>query len=82
MSSKQAQTVQDALRAAIQLAGGQVLLGEAIKASQPQISQWMTGVRPVPPKKAAAIESFTKGAVSRRALRPDDWDQLWPELAA
>jgi DNA-binding transcriptional regulator YdaS (Cro superfamily) len=30
---------------------------------------------------AVAIESTTKGAVTRRDLRPDDWQEIWPELA-
>lgn len=28
-----------------------------------------------------AIERATEGAVSRRDLRPDDWERIWPELA-
>lgn len=30
---------------------------------------------------AARTESATGGAVTRKALRPDDWKQIWPELA-
>ena len=26
------------------------------------------------------IEQATKGAVTRQALRPDDWQKIWPEL--
>lgn len=32
-------------------------------------------------KLAVAIERETFGAVTRRDLRPDDWQQIWPELA-
>lgn len=44
------------------------------------ISQWRTGVRPIPVERCAAIEEATGGAVSRRDLRPDDWAAIWPEL--
>ena len=30
---------------------------------------------------AARIEVFTDGAVTRKAIRPDDWARIWPELA-
>lgn len=30
---------------------------------------------------AARTESATEGKVTRQALRPDDWKQIWPELA-
>jgi DNA-binding transcriptional regulator YdaS (Cro superfamily) len=28
-----------------------------------------------------AIEQQTSGVVTRKALRPDDWEAIWPELA-
>ncbi|GGK45944.1 hypothetical protein SAMN04490189_4568 [Pseudomonas koreensis] len=30
---------------------------------------------------AARTESATEGKVTRQALRPDDWKQIWPELS-
>jgi DNA-binding transcriptional regulator YdaS (Cro superfamily) len=30
---------------------------------------------------AARTESATEGKVTRKALRPDDWEQIWPELS-
>ncbi|MGF7240667.1 MULTISPECIES: hypothetical protein [unclassified Pseudomonas] len=30
---------------------------------------------------AAGIERATAGAVTRKALRPNDWNLIWPELA-
>lgn len=41
-----------------------------------------TGEKPVPVQRMAAIEAFTGGAVTRQSLRPHDWHQIWPELAA
>lgn len=29
----------------------------------------------------ATVGAFTKNAISRRDLRPDDWQEIWPELA-
>jgi DNA-binding transcriptional regulator YdaS (Cro superfamily) len=31
---------------------------------------------------APVLERVTDGAVNRRMLRPDDWAEIWPELAA
>lgn len=33
------------------------------------------------PETCAAIERATAGAVTRQDLRPDDWRDIWPELA-
>lgn len=50
--------------------------------AQPQLMwQWASGVRPVPIERCVAIERATEGAVTRRDLRPDDWHEIWPELA-
>lgn len=73
---------QAALQKAIDQFGGQKPLGEAIGSSQSEVSQWVTGHRPIPAHKAVAIEKATKGDVKRQWLRPQDWKQLWPELAA
>lgn len=32
------------------------------------------------PELCVSIERATDGAVTRRDLRPDDWDRIWPEL--
>lgn len=31
---------------------------------------------------AMSLERESFGALSRRSLRPDDWNLIWPELAA
>lgn len=46
-----------------------------------QIYQWASGSREVPFERAVEIEQATKGEVTRKDLRPDDWDRMWPELA-
>ena len=51
-------------------------------AAQPQLVwQWSTGVRPVPVERCVPIERATEGAVTRKDLRPNDWAEIWPELA-
>lgn len=42
---------------------------------------WANGRRPCPPLRCLAIERATAGVVTRRELRPNDWADLWPELA-
>lgn len=46
------------------------------------INKMASGERPVPSEHAASIESFTGGAVTRKALFPNDWQRIWPELAS
>jgi DNA-binding transcriptional regulator YdaS (Cro superfamily) len=61
--------------------GSSVALAIKIGVTPVIISQWKTGVRPVPIRRCLAIERTTNGAVTRRDLRPDDWESIWPELA-
>jgi len=39
----------------------------------------MSGVRPIPMACAALVEGAS--SVTRKDLFPDDWQQIWPELA-
>lgn len=39
------------------------------------------GDKPVPVAHGAAIERFTGGVVTRKAMFPEDWHRIWPELA-
>jgi len=50
--------------------------------SDAQIRQWQHGYgqRRPSPENCVSIEQATKGLVSRRDLRPDDWQAIWPEL--
>ncbi|MES2787642.1 MAG: YdaS family helix-turn-helix protein [Pseudomonadota bacterium] len=43
--------------------------------------QWIKGIRPIPIARCLAIEEATKGEVSRRDLRPRDWQDIWPDIA-
>ncbi|MCY1197228.1 putative antitoxin of bacterial toxin-antitoxin system, YdaS/YdaT [compost metagenome] len=57
-------------------------LARDVGVSPTLVYQWRTGRRPIPVEHCAAIERVTGGEVSRRDLRPDDWQRIWPELAA
>ena len=48
------------------------------------VSAWVNGLRPFPPEHCVTIDLDTKGSASpitRKQLRPDDWQKYWPELA-
>ena len=61
--------------------GAKAQLAADIGAYAPDVSSWVSGARPVPVYRCAAIERATGGAVTRKELRPDDWRLIWPELA-
>lgn len=56
-------------------------LANALGITPPVVSDWCTGKKGVPLERCAAIERATEGAVTRQDLRPDDWRDIWPELA-
>lgn len=71
------------LRKAIEIAGGQSALAGLIRlhfenVQQPHIQKWLKSPVGIPPEYCVAIELET--AVSRKALRPNDWWRFWPEL--
>jgi DNA-binding transcriptional regulator YdaS (Cro superfamily) len=56
-----------------------VVISAALGISQQAITNWKSrGVVPV--EHCTAIEKATNGAVTRKDLRPDDWQAIWPEL--
>jgi DNA-binding transcriptional regulator YdaS (Cro superfamily) len=70
------------LEKAIGICGGQTALANAIGVQQPHIWNWLNrkGAQ-TPVEYCALIEQATNGAVTRKDLRPDDWMNIWPELA-
>lgn len=66
------------LREAINESIGQAELARRLGVSKAAVSQWLSGVVPI--ERCVAIERATNGAVTRRQLRPDDWQEIWPEL--
>lgn len=69
----------DIIKRASEAVGGLAKLAEAIGTSPQAVSNWRG--RGVPIEHCAAIEQASNGAVTRRDLRPDDWQRIWPELA-
>jgi DNA-binding transcriptional regulator YdaS (Cro superfamily) len=69
----------DAARTAIQIIGPAKvaeLLGVSVQAA----CFWRDGKRELPAEHCAMLEQATRGAITRRDLRPDDWHRIWPEL--
>lgn len=61
--------------------GGTTALAKALSKAPSEVSQWISGRRPIPVACAATIEKATSGKVSRRDLFPESWSVIWPELA-
>ena len=60
------------------LLGGRGALGEKLGVSPAAIGNWK--LRGVPIEHCYPIEKATCGLITRRDLRPDDWQEIWPEL--
>ena len=60
---------------------GQSALARHLRVSAVTVNQWLKRGRPVPAARCVQIEVATGGAVTRQDLRPDDWAEIWPELA-
>ena len=74
-------TPSEAVRHASQILKGQTQLGRLIGVTTPTVSQWCSGIRPVPPLRALQIEAVTNGAVCREALCPGfPWKELVERL--
>lgn len=61
--------------------GAKSALARALALPPQLIGQWANGLRPVPVIRCLPIEEATQGAVTRKDLRPTDWQDIWPELA-
>ena len=59
---------------------GAATLGAAAGIAPAFVYQIAHGRRRASPALARRIEDETRGAVTRRDLRPDDWGDIWPEL--
>lgn len=71
-----------AVAQAARVAEGQAQLARLLKVAPSTVNQWISGKRPVPIERCVAIERLTRGVVARQDLRPDDWREIWPEIAA
>lgn len=60
--------------------GSATKLANQLSISISYLSQITSGTCPISPGRCIEIEKATSGLVSRKDLRPADWDQIWPEL--
>ncbi|MFK3708669.1 transcriptional regulator [Klebsiella sp. NPDC088457] len=57
-------------------------LAASLGISSSYLSQMASGKTAISPTRCVEIEAVTNREVSRKDLRPDDWEKIWPELAA
>lgn len=61
--------------------GGQTNMAKSLGVSRSQMSQMVSGHCPISNERCVVIENLTSGLVSRKDLKPDSWEKIWPELA-
>lgn len=66
---------------AAEVAGSEKALADHLGVTKAAVWQWKQSGRRTPIEHCAAIERICGHAVTRRELRPDDWQAIWPELA-
>jgi DNA-binding transcriptional regulator YdaS (Cro superfamily) len=66
---------------AAEVAGSEKALADHLGVTKAAVWQWKQPGRRTPIEHCAAIERLCGHAVTRRELRPDDWQAIWPELA-
>jgi len=59
--------------------GGPSAVAKLLGLRSPSVTNWRH--RGIPIERCVAIERATDGRVMRWDLRPDDWRDIWPELA-
>lgn len=64
---------------AVEISGSQKSLAEQVGVSHQAVWAWINRGS-VPSEYGAAIEKATQGVVSRKALWPESWHLIWPEL--
>ena len=65
------------LNVAILSAGGRGALADSLGVSRQVVWNWLHRDKAVPAQHCLSIEALT--GVSRKLLRPDDWQKFWPD---
>lgn len=68
------------LRAALDSFGGPGKLARLIGVTPQAVCFWRDGLRRIPADQCYRIERAMDGLITRQQLRPDDWQDIWPEL--
>ncbi|MEY0017261.1 transcriptional regulator [Providencia rettgeri] len=55
-------------------------LAQQLGVSSSYLSQMSSGRVPVPIARCIDIENATSGLVTRKELRPLDWNKIWPDI--
>lgn len=71
--------LQHPLDVAAHAVGGRKALASALGVTVAALGNWKA--RGVPVRRCMAIVRRAMGCVTLRDLRPDDWREIWPELA-
>lgn len=66
------------IQKAISSAGGQGALALALGVSRQVVWNWLHRDKLVPAQHCLAVEKIS--GISRKLLRPNDWQKFWPEL--
>lgn len=70
---------EEAVREACRVVGSQAEMARKLNIRTPTVSQWCSGIRPVPATRAVQIEVLTSGRVTRAQLCPSF---PWADMAA
>ncbi|MCL2829401.1 MAG: helix-turn-helix domain-containing protein [Betaproteobacteria bacterium] len=62
--------------------GAAAQLAKKLGVARSHVYEWRCGNRTCPPLICVEIERITLGAVTRRDLRPKDFEKHWPELVS
>ncbi|MBB4863328.1 DNA-binding transcriptional regulator YdaS (Cro superfamily) [Pseudomonas nitritireducens] len=67
----------EAIKEAAKIVGSKADLARLLDVRAPTVSQWCSGLRPIPAARAVQIESLSGGRVSRADLCPDfPWQKM------
>lgn len=60
--------------------GGSKSFAQKLGISSSFLSQLVSGRAAISPARCVKIEHESQGKVTRKDLRPDDWQKIWPEI--
>ena len=81
MSKDHKPSVGELVAVAIESVGGAASLARRLGVTTQAVCFWRDGKRRFPEALGARMESVTGNRVTRQALFPKDWADIWPELA-